>query len=1597
MATIYRSYEVLVEETAGNHKTRGTGKTTKEFKPHYENTCRALKVTHELFQDAVCYYIFCLIGLVKNEYDTNGDPFNRMWHYLKDNSLTQTVLDKLASAYPTAPFHKIQNLTEFLSKTYGWKFPDADKPTHAALVTTYKILYAQALKETSENQKTSALEDLKSFAGTWIAILCNEENRPTLPGRGVYDRLHQEISVQIAKLHEAEQLAVCDKELMADNLDAKVKKALQKKKKEAEDNLQNRLKTSAELHQVVRKLVEAEASGRDNDNGGKAGCNNAQKKIYIKAFSSKNTIGEGLKPFADSVLAEISKTSATDPRLRRIQKIGTKDMHSFGYVLYRLLWFISSNASEATVNLACYDALRYAWANSVGDLTADLLPFQKENGPACQPLFPYFTNCLGISRGNRSVWPEFDKSAFKRAAEEVFKYRLRSDERDEQIRKHRTKIAALEGCGEWKDEKSKVKQLGGLEGDEERPRLMRELLDELGGSIGYGMRRATIGGWADLRQEFLRIAKKGEPIDEEELVAAIEKARDASGGGFGSGAFFKALCEEANHPLWLPLKNPKSHHPKNFVRWWVLYSEAKEDLAKVWDDNKNVPNPIAFTWPSTKNRHGEISFRPLDFDIPVTPMPDVDLFDREGDGKTFKLVRANAKPPKQSKSSRMKAVEPKLFTDAKGNALYPLTLSYRRFKRDLIANADGSSVEAEYSPPLVMGKAPAFHEPGNKAPLDSSASLLPANKQGCWHFMFSFKLEREMQKLLVDEAAAIPGEKNGSIRKVKKSGRLVGLNLRWPIDLKTESPKKKDETEVISSDGDEIKEADAKFSVKKIWCSTEFKPFDILSVDLGVRYAGAWCRGHVKIGRDNSRPTERVISPAEHGQEIVYDAYDFGTFRLQGEDAKIWRKDTYKGFANELELEKCGSRGRIASEIERTEFAELAERVFPATKRFPIPTDPSELKFFPDLADHLTYRLRRRLGRIRFLFKLRWQISGKKKKIGHDYKDLAGYELKVFRGDQRVKVIAGLAFIPKESEPDETEDDFMRNLRLKLAPDEQWSKLVYKYDGRMWPLFAKVKGGHRKDNKEESKQKKAAQKAARAKLEIELQSDTSNKWNWVALNKAVKTELDNSMHAFAGKQSLIAEVARFVWPLQDKTWKWTNCEAKKDGIQSALERDENSNEPKRFIHGMRGLSMKRIRLMQDFRQCCQSLAKLERRYYVDADNGLEPSPVQLGDRVYEPAPAFRDKINELREQRVNQTAHMILAEALGLELMNPDKVEIDGKSKCQLKSERDLHGRYKQKKQRVAAIVLEDLSRYRTSQDRSRYENSQLMEWSHRAVIAKLQDMAQVFGLPIITVDARFSSRFCSRTGVPGIRCAQVAKGFESEYPWKKWAEGKDERAKLIQAAAELLKKCDDPKFTLVLPMDGGPAFLPVIPHAPGKEGVEANADINAAVNIGLRAVSHPDRLDVFPVLRTEAKAEGKLEIKNRRGSLSEAVTVEADKRTVTPVIQPNNSPAEKEDTIANEDAIGDDELETGKFPYLFAAVRVGNNLSLLIDPKVRYQLPVTSDGHTVASNNPVSVSAAKGGEFWPRVKQTCWRRIKFINAKRLQSKAMEPPTDWLN
>jgi IS605 OrfB family transposase len=1177
-------------------------------------------------------------------------------------------------------------------------------------------------------------------------------------------------------------------------------------------------------------------------------------------------------------------------------------------------------------------------------------PYFPKETSGNRPLFPAFSNCLGIelTKGSKTVWRELDKNALSKAAEEVFKYKIRSDKRRDEYNAKKGKVAAMEGDGNWTYEversgqkKQETKQLRGIRNDIRAERV-KIILEEIGGGIGYGLSRSTISGWRDLREAFLQAeTKKGEELSSDDLEALLNKAQSESAGGFGSAALFKKLCEPENWCVWQnKWESKQDFHPKNFLLWYARYGEAKAELDALEEkDGTNNLKPISITLPGTANRHGETSFRPFSFELTkIEVSPKIDLLDCENG--VFKKIITN---------------------ETEG---YPLTLSYRRLKRDRIVKADGTSVESFYQIPLILDDeltpVPNLHESkknkekaaeandrkdaqtkaSKEQSLKVSVSLLPPeDENGSFHFSMAFPVPIET---LLEKMPKIPGEKSFKSDK-PINDYFPGAYFRWPSDVDTEKFKKAEK--------------------KNIWCAkeTNFAPFHILSVDLGVRFAGAWCRA--EIVRRDPQENERVISsPLEDGDtgKIVFSVKAKGTFRVQGEDAKIWQK--HKGEAQHtFAQEPWGSAGRKADADEIKNFKELAESILPTSVRSPLPED-SELKYFPRLGEHLQFRLKRRIGHLRFLFNLRWRAIGKMEKETHSYQERRGDELVRFQNENRFRALEMLYFRPHDDVKYDQEESYMAELRGALVGGDlsKWDAIVPK------ELFEKKR---KKKELEEQKKKQA---------EFRNTLNTKTDLKWDALAAKANEQIKFILQSVAGADGWVAQVAHYIWPQRSKAWRWNPCARNKDGKQSHIDYNANS-ERREKIDGMRGLNMRRIELFQEFRRCLQSLAKQERRCYRDDNDGLEPSVIERGDTVHDPAPAWQRRINEFREQRVKQTAHLILAEALGLRLKNPDDVKIDGKTKPELKSERDLHGRYERAPDRpiVSAIVLENLSRYRMSLDRSRFENRQLMEWSHRAVLLKLQDMAKVFGIQIFTVDARFSSRFCSRSGVPGIRCAEVAKGFEKEYPWKKWAEetvkNKDgnrepsERAKFIADTATLLNASGvSEKATAILPMDGGPSFISVTGQ------FESNADINAAVNIGLRAVAHPDCLDVFPVFLVIVKNDGTLELKqpkrgiyalaNSERKLSPA-KAKSDKTTTAESVSESNA--------SNED---EDESESENRSYLFAlSPRDGQNAFSIPDEE-RYPFPHHKG--SVAATTKI---------FWSRVKAETLKQIREINRAKLE------------
>lgn len=342
-------------------------------------------------------------------------------------------------------------------------------------------------------------------------------------------------------------------------------------------------------------------------------------------------------------------------------------------------------------------------------------------------------------------------------------------------------------------------------------------------------------------------------------------------------------------------------------------------------------------------------------------------------------------------------------------------------------------------------------------------------------------------------------------------------------------------------------------------------------------------------------------------------------------------------------------------------------------------------------------------------------------------------------------------------------------------------------------------------------------------------------------------------------------------PLRGRRWEWVK-HPEKDDCHLLQQTAPGTDERKTKLRGQRGLNMARIEQLSELRRRWQSLNQSLRRQI--GQKPLTASEMR-NDPIPDPCPEILTKLENIREQRVNQTAHLILAQALGLKLREP---QMSAKSR----EVTDTHGEYEKTRPPVDMIVLEDLSRYLSDQGRAKSENTRLMKWCHRAIMMKVKMLAEPFGIPVLETPAAYSSRFCSLTGMAGFRAAEVSWQDRNEFRWrvlleeaaKAREEGKQPSESSLQAVAlfDQLKKMNESgqsKRTLLAPQPGGPMFITAlpVPHpAPAANRQQKDkasvlpmqADLNAAANLAFRAVAHPSAAHIHHRLRTERKKVAK-------------------------------------------------------------------------------------------------------------------------------------------
>jgi IS605 OrfB family transposase len=480
--------------------------------------------------------------------------------------------------------------------------------------------------------------------------------------------------------------------------------------------------------------------------------------------------------------------------------------------------------------------------------------------------------------------------------------------------------------------------------------------------------------------------------------------------------------------------------------------------------------------------------------------------------------------------------------------------------------------------------------------------------------------------------------------------------------------------------------------------------------------------------------------------------------------------------------------------------------------------------------------------------------------------------------------------------------------------------------------------------------------------EIREAKDTPKTWSDAAsqipvLVEAIKSEILMLRNNLCRELEV---VANRILPLRGRKWEWATREDQR-ACRVLRETAYGTDTTNKMLRGQRGLSLRRIQQLAELRRRCQSLNRaLQHTPGERSRDGSSRRGVELPD----PCPDLLVKMDHIKEQRVDQLAHDILAQGLGLQLRVHRRNEKE-------RREQDRHGEYERIPGRrpVDFIVIEDLEFYATTQRRSKNENAKLMMWSRRELRKKLIELCETYGMPVIETSPDYTSKFDSRAGGPGFRATEITPDSKNEPRWRKmlerWKRHLDgenisdtKSVREHQRVALLFRLLDlanqgrrspdkrNPWRTLYAPQRGGTLFI----AAAGNSG-PVQADINAAINLGLRAIAAPDSHAIHSRVRLEREETAYRP--RRKSKREEARWKEVPRKAAFTFAEPPPT-----------------DLRDAFFDVM--------NLA-------RYDHCQLSD---------VSGSFAGGRGFWDTVNKLEWKRCMQLNVSRLRKWGVELPLD---
>lgn len=263
-----------------------------------------------------------------------------------------------------------------------------------------------------------------------------------------------------------------------------------------------------------------------------------------------------------------------------------------------------------------------------------------------------------------------------------------------------------------------------------------------------------------------------------------------------------------------------------------------------------------------------------------------------------------------------------------------------------------------------------------------------------------------------------------------------------------------------------------------------------------------------------------------------------------------------------------------------------------------------------------------------------------------------------------------------------------------------------------------------------------------------------------------------------------------------------------------------------------GLSLTRIATMR-------SLYQLHKAFAMRAKPDKPRGAPEKGETNAGVAQSILNAMEKMREQRVKQLASRITEAALGIGRIKSEHLEA-GAARPRAQVDKPCH-----------AVVIENLANYRPDELQTRQENRQLMAWSSSKVKKYLSESCQLHGLHLREVQAGYTSRQDSRTGAPGMRCKDVpVEEFKTAPWWRRQVNRANEKMQQNKGDARdrYLHELDKNLTTapsqngsksVRIPVNGGDLFVSADPRSPSVKGIQA--DLNAAANVGLRALLDPD------------------------------------------------------------------------------------------------------------------------------------------------------------